>query len=72
MKTFDIRDEYITLGQLLKAADVIDTGGQAKALLAGGDVLVNGEKETRRGRKLYPGDTVHVRGFDTIKVGKRS
>jgi S4 domain protein YaaA len=72
MKTFDIRDEYITLGQLLKAADVIDTGGQAKALLAEGDVLVNGEKETRRGRKLYPGDTVQVRGFDTIKVGKRS
>jgi len=72
MKTFDIKDEYITLGQLLKAADVIDTGGQAKALLAEGDVLVNGEKETRRGRKLYPGDTVQVRGFDTIKVGKRS
>lgn len=72
MKTFEIRDEWITLGQLLKAVNIIDTGGQAKALLAEGIVQVNGETETRRGRKLYPGDTVHVRGFDVIKVGKRT
>jgi ribosome-associated protein len=55
-----IETSYITLGQLLKRVNVISTGGQAKILLAETTVLVNGEREQRRGRKLYPGDTVQV------------
>ena len=54
--------EYITLGQLLKYTDVIENGGMAKAFLLENDVLVNGELETRRGRKLVPGDCVEVQG----------
>ena len=48
----------IRLGQLLKAAGLVDTGGEAKLLLADGQVRVNGEVETRRGRQLVPGDVV--------------
>jgi ribosome-associated protein len=52
------RDGVIRLGQLLKTAGFVDSGGEAKALLESGSVLVNGEPETRRGRQLHPGDTV--------------
>jgi ribosome-associated protein len=55
-----IRGEMIRLGQLLKLAGVVDDGGEAKALLAGGEVRVNGEPETRRGRQLRPGDAVRA------------
>ncbi len=55
------KDEpFITLGILLKIAGVIDTGGQAKFFLAENTVLVNGEEENRRGRKLYHGDLIQV------------
>ena len=55
------KDEpFITLGILLKIADIIDTGGQAKFFLAENTVLVNGEEENRRGRKLYHGDLIQV------------
>ena len=54
--------EYITLQSLLKITDIISTGGMAKAYLAENEVLVNGELEDRRGRKLYPGDKVEVEG----------
>ena len=50
----------ITLGQALKAANIIGTGGEAKILIQGGEVRVNGEIETRRGRKLHEGDVVEV------------
>ena len=50
----------ITLGQALKAANIIATGGEAKILIQGGEVRVNGEIETRRGRKLHEGDVVEV------------
>ena len=62
MREVTIRDESIRLGQLLKLADLVDAGGDAKALLADGAVTVNGEPETRRGRQLHPGDVVEVRG----------
>ncbi|MCX6045085.1 MAG: S4 domain-containing protein YaaA [Chloroflexi bacterium] len=55
-------DEYIKLDQFLKLAQVVQTGGHAKLLIQAGGVLVNGEVETRRGRKLYPGDVVEVDG----------
>ena len=53
-------EEYITLNVLLKIADIISTGGMAKIFLQENDVFVNGEKENRRGRKLYRGDVVEV------------
>jgi ribosome-associated protein len=52
--------EGIRLGQLLKLADVVDTGGAARSLLADGRVRVNGAAETRRGAQLRPGDVVEV------------
>jgi ribosome-associated protein len=55
-----IRGETIRLGQLLKLAGVIDSGSAAKELLATEVVRVNGERETRRGRQLQPGDLVGV------------
>ena len=54
--------EYITLQSLLKITDIISTGGMVKAYLAENEVLVNGELEDRRGRKLYPGDIVEADG----------
>ena len=53
-----IRDETIRLGQFLKLANLIESGSEAKPLLADGVVTVNGEVETRRGRQLVPGDVV--------------
>jgi ribosome-associated protein len=53
-----IRDDTIRLGQFLKLANLIESGAEAKPLLAEGLVTVNGEVETRRGRQLVPGDVV--------------
>ena len=58
----------VTLGQALKVANVVGTGGEAKVLIQYGEVLVNGEVETRRGRKLEPGDVVEV-GDERFEVG---
>jgi ribosome-associated protein len=67
--TIPIHTEYITLGQMLKLADVISFGGEAKAFLAEYSVFVNGEQDQRRGRKLYPGDSITVHpGGDPIEV----
>ena len=55
-----IRDESIRLGQFLKLADLIDTGSDAKAVIAAGEVTVNGDVELRRGRQLHPGDAVAI------------
>lgn len=62
MRDVTIDSDMIRLGQFLKLADLIDTGGEAKILIASGDVTVNGEVDTRRGRQLQPGDVVSVRG----------
>ena len=63
-KNIELRkgEEYITLGVLLKIAGIIDTGGQAKFFLAENTVLVNGEEDNRRGRKLYHGDKIQTQG----------
>ena len=50
--------EFVTLGQLLKEAGIIETGGKAKWFLRENTVLVNGEPDDRRGRKLYPEDVI--------------
>ena len=57
-----IRDESIRLGQFLKLANLIDTGADAKAVIAQGEVRVNGEVETRRGAQLAKGDVVTLGG----------
>lgn len=57
-----IRDDVIRLGQFLKLANLIETGSDAKPVLAAEEVSVNGEVETRRGRQLRPGDVVSLRG----------
>lgn len=53
-------EEFITLGILLKIARIISTGGEAKIFLAENSVLVNGEAENRRGRKLYHDDKIQI------------
>lgn len=57
-----IKDEFIKLGQLLKLAGLVDSGVDAKFIIADGNVKVNGEVDVRRGRKVYPGDTVEYDG----------
>ena len=52
----------IRLDQLLKRLDIAQTGGHAKAMIQSGEVVVNGEVETRRGRKIREGDTVEAGG----------
>ena len=63
-----IRGDMIRLGQLLKLADVVDSGGEAKALLAEGGVSVNGACEQRRGRQLRDGDVVTAAGRSLLVV----
>ena len=61
-KDISINTDYITLGQFLKLADVISTGGEAKAFLQNNEVVINDEIDCRRGRKLREGDIVEVLG----------
>ena len=67
MRDVTIKDDMIRLGQLLKLADVVQAGSDVKMLLADGQVRVNAEVETRRGRQLVRGDEVVVAG-DHIRV----
>ncbi|HET6652765.1 MAG TPA: RNA-binding S4 domain-containing protein [Nocardioides sp.] len=67
VREVSIRDETIRLGQLLKLADLIDNGADAKPLLMQGLVFVNGELETRRGRQLVKGDVVSL-GDDAVRI----
>ena len=60
----EISTEYITLGQFLKFSDIIQNGGEAKLFLANNEVLVNGEPDNRRGRKLRSGDSVSIAGLN--------
>ncbi|KUI29549.1 RNA-binding protein [Mycobacterium sp. IS-1742] len=62
-----ITDDTIRLGQFLKLASLIDSGADAKSVIADGQVSVNGEVEVRRGRQLRPGDTVTL-GVDSARV----
>ncbi|HEV6954971.1 MAG TPA: RNA-binding S4 domain-containing protein [Promicromonospora sp.] len=60
MSDVPIRDDMIRLGQFLKLAGLAEDGAQARDLVADGEVRVNGEPETRRGRQLVRGDVVTV------------
>lgn len=68
MEEFVLTTPYITLGQLLKHTGLIDTGGQAKWFLQETEVRVNGQAESRRGRKLVSGDIVTIAGRETVKI----
>ena len=58
----EISTEFIKLDSFLKAVNAVGSGGEAKLIIADGQVLVNGEVELRRGRKLRPGDRVEIGG----------
>lgn len=62
MRDVPIDGDMIRLGQFLKLGGLIDSGGDAKVRIAAGEVRVNGEVETRRGRQLAPGDVVDCAG----------
>jgi ribosome-associated protein len=68
MREVVIVTDSIRLGQFLKLADILDVGSDVKDLLADGEVQVNGEGETRRGRQLVRGDVVSV-GDTDLRVG---
>ena len=69
MKTVKLRDEYIKLGQALKAAGLVSSGLDAKFVIQDGLVKVNGEVETQRGKKLYDGAVVEF-DWEQIKIVK--
>jgi ribosome-associated protein len=67
MREIEATGEYIRLDQLMKLADMVGGGGEAKLLIQGGEVMVNGEVDTRRGKKLRTGDVVEFNG-ESCKV----
>lgn len=69
MEIIKLREEYIKLGQALKAANLAEDGVEAKYAIQDGEVKVNGEMETRRGRKLYDGDLISYNG-EEIRIEK--
>ncbi len=64
---YEIRDEHIKLGQLLKCAGLVENGAMAKIIIQDGEVKVNGEVCTMRGKKMYKGDSAEYNG-NTVKV----
>lgn len=69
MEIITLREDFIKLGQALKAAGLVESGVEAKIVIQEGEVLVNGEVEIQRGKKLYDGDMVSFRG-EEIKIVK--
>ena len=69
MKEIKLREDYIKLGQALKACGLVSSGIEAKIVIQDGEVKVNGEVDTRRGKKLVEGDIVEFDG-ETIKIKK--
>lgn len=69
METIKLREEFIKLGQALKAANLVDSGVIAKLVIQDGEVKVNGEVECQRGKKLFDGDIVEFDG-QTIQIKK--
>lgn len=63
-----IHDSYITLGQFLKLADIISSGGMAKPFLQQMEVFVNDEPENRRGKKLYNQDIVSIPNIGEYQI----
>lgn len=69
MEVIKLRDEYIKLGQAIKAANLVESGVDAKFAIQDGLVKVNGAVELQRGKKLYDGDVVEFEGT-SIKIQK--
>ena len=69
MEIIKLREEFIKLGQALKAAGLVESGVEAKEVIQDGLVKVNGEVDTRRGKKLYDGDVITYEG-ETIRIVK--
>ncbi len=67
-KNILISSEFITLGQFLKHANIISSGGMAKGYLAEHTILVDKELENRRGKKLYPGAVIEIPGEGTFFI----
>jgi S4 domain protein YaaA len=64
-----ISSEYITLGQFIKFASIVSSGGMVKAVLAEKTIHVNDVLEARRGKKLYPGDKIVIKGIGSYRIG---
>ena len=67
METIKIRDEFIKLGQALKAAGLVESGVEAKIVIQNGEVLVNGRPELQRGKKLTGGEVISYNGQEIRK-----
>ena len=72
MTEIKIQTEFIKLDALLKFANLVSSGGEAKIRIAEGEVLVNGESCTMRGKKLYPGDQVQVEDYLLLVEGQQT
>ncbi len=70
VEKINISSEYITLGQFIKYANIVSSGGMVKAILAEYKIYVNDILEARRGKKLYPGDKVLIKGIGEYRIGK--
>lgn len=66
MKHIKLHSDYITLQQLLKIENIIQSGGEAKYFLVSNEIYVNQKLEQRRGKKLYPGDVVLILGKEYL------
>lgn len=69
MEIVKIKDEYIKLGQALKLSGLVSSGVEAKIVIQGGEVTLNGKVETQRGKKLHNGDVVFYNG-ETIQISQ--
>ena len=70
MEAVVISDDFIKLGQLLKLANMVSSGVEAKIVIQNGEVKVNGEIDTRRGKKIYPNDVVEYKGQQVTIIGE--
>lgn len=70
MEAVVISDDFIKLGQLLKLANMVSSGVEAKIVILNGEVKVNGETDTRRGKKIYPNDVVEYKGQQVTVIGE--
>ena len=70
MEEVVISDDFIKLGQLLKLANMVSSGVEAKIVIQNGEVKVNGEIDTRRGKKIYPNDVVEYKGQQVTVIGE--